>query len=66
MEKFAEFIEEEVKRLYETFPRQLMTKLTDAMKRKHGAAEKCDIRLKAVNDPKNKKVRDHCHYTGLY
>ena len=40
--------------------------ITDAMKRKHEAAEKCDIRLKAVNDPKNKKVRDHCHYTGLY
>ena len=33
--------------------------ITDAMKRKHEAAEKCDIRLKAVNDPKNKKVRDH-------
>ena len=29
VEKFVEYIEEEVRRLYETFPRQLMTKLTD-------------------------------------
>ena len=32
MEKFVEYIEEEVKRLYETFPRQPMTKLTDVLK----------------------------------
>ena len=29
MEKFVEYIEEEIKRLYETFQRQPMTKLTD-------------------------------------
>ena len=66
VEKFVEYIEEEVKRLYETFPRQPMTKLTDVLKREHEAAEKCHICLKEFNDPKNKKVRDHCHYTGLY
>ena len=32
VEKFVEYIEEEVKRLYETFPRQPMTKLTDVLK----------------------------------
>ena len=32
----------------------------------HEAAEKCHIFLKEFNDPKNKTVRDHCHYTGLY
>ena len=66
VEKFVEYIEEEVKRLYETFPRQPMTKLTDVLKREHEAAEKCHICLKEFNDPENRKVRDHCHYTGLY
>ena len=32
----------------------------------HEAAEKCHIFLKEFNDPKNKTVRDHCHYTSLY
>ena len=66
MEKFVKYIEEEVKRLYETFSRQFMTKLTDVLKREHEAAEKCHICLKEFNDPKNRKVRDHCHYTSLY
>ena len=66
MEKFVKYIEEEVKRLYETYSRQPMTKLTDVLKREHEAAEKCHICLKECNDPKNRKVRDHCHYTGLY
>ena len=66
MEKFVEYIEEEVKRLYETFPRQPMTKLTDVQKREYEAAEKCHICLKEFNDPRNRKVRDQCHYTGLY
>ena len=66
VEKCVEYIEEEVKWLYETFPRQLMTKLTDMLKREHKAAEKCHICLKEFNDPRNRKVRDHCHYTGLY
>ena len=62
MEKFVEYIEEELKRLYETFPRQPMTELTDALKREHSAAEKCHIRLRSSDI----KARDHCHYTGLY
>ena len=66
VEKIVEYIEEEVKRLHETFPRQPMTKLTDVLKREHEAAEKCHICFKELNDPKNKKVRDRCHYTGLY
>ena len=66
VEKFVEYIEEEVRRLYATFPRQPMTRLTDVLKREHEAAEKCHICLKEFNDPRNRKVRDHCHYTGLY
>ena len=36
------------------------------LKGEYTAAEKCHICLKEFNDSKNKKVRDHCHYTGLY
>ena len=40
--------------------------LTEALKREHETAEKCDIYLKEFDDPRNKKVRDHCHYTVSY
>ena len=63
VEKFMEYIEEEVRQLHATFPQQPMTRLTDVLKREHKAAEKFHICLKGFNDPKNKKVRDHCHYT---
>ena len=43
VEKFVEYIEEEVKRLYEIFSQQSMIKLTDVQKREHEAAEKCHI-----------------------
>ena len=66
VQKFVEYIEEEVKQLYATFPRQLMAKLTDVLKREHKAAEKRHICLKEFNDPKNKKLRDYCHHTCLY
>ena len=66
MEKFVGCIEEEVKTLHATFPRQPMRKLTDVLTREYEAAKKCHISLKEFNDPRNKKVRDHCHYTGLY
>ena len=46
MENIVEYREEEVKRLYETFPRQPMIRLTDVLKREHEAAEKCHICLK--------------------
>ena len=50
MEKFVEYIEKVVKWLYETFPRQPMTKLTDVLKREHEAAEKCHICLKEFKE----------------
>ena len=46
VEKFVQYIEEEVKRQYETFPWQPMTKLPDVLNREHEAAEKCHICLK--------------------
>ena len=36
------------------------------LKREHEAAEKCHICLREFNEPRNRKVRDHCHYTGLH
>ena len=66
MKKFVEHIEKEVKRLYATFPQQPMIELTDVLKREHEAAEKCHLCLKRFSDPQNKKIRNHCHYTGLY
>ena len=66
VEKFVEYIEEKLKRLFETFPRQPMTKLNDMLKREHERAEECHICLKEFNDLRNRKVRDHCHYAGLY
>ena len=66
VEKIVEYIEEEVKTLYETFPRQPMTEFTVVLKREYREAEKCHICLKEFNDSRNRKLRDHCHYTGLY
>ena len=43
MEKFVEYIEEEVKRLYETFLQHPMIRLTDVQKRELKATEKCYI-----------------------
>ena len=40
MEKFVEYIEEEVKQLYATFPQQPMIGLSDMSKREHKSAER--------------------------
>ena len=56
MEKFVEYIEEEVKQLYAKFPQQPMTELSDVLKREHKAAERCHICPKEFNDPQNKKI----------
>ena len=66
VEEFVDHIEKEVKRLYELYPQQPMIELTDVLKREYEAAEKCHICLKPFGDPENRKVRDHCHYTGLF
>ena len=66
MEKFVEYVEKEVRRLYKKFPHKSMMGLTDALKREHVAVKKCHICLKEFlsNDLDNKKVRDRCHYTS--
>ena len=43
-----------------------MTELTDVLKKEYEAAEKCHTCFKEFNNHEHKKVRDHCHYMGLY
>ena len=67
VKRFVDHLEDEVKRLYNTFPQQPMTELTEVLKREHTDATECHICMKPFDDPQNnRKVRDHCHYTGLY
>ena len=54
VDKFVEYVEEEVRPLYATFPQQPMKGLTDVLKGEHEAAEKCHICLKEFNEGKNK------------
>ena len=67
VEKFVDYIEQEVQRLYSLYPEQPMIALTDELKKEYDEASNCHICMKPFNDPQNnRKVRDHCHYTGLY
>ena len=67
VEQFVKHIESEVKRLYAAYPQQPMMELTEVLQREHDKATECHICFQPFDDPqKNRKVRDHCHYTGLY
>ena len=67
VERFLDHIEAEVKRLHSLFPEQPMIPLTEVMQREYEEASTCHICKKPFDNPeKNWKVRDHCHYTGLY
>lgn len=67
VKRFVDHLEDEVKRLYDTFPQQPMMELTEVLKREYNEETECHICMKPFNDPAhNRKVRDHCHYTGLY
>ena len=67
VERFVDHIEAEVKRLHSLVPEQPMIPLTEVLQREYEEASTCHICMKPFDDPeKNWKVRDHCHYTGLY
>ena len=67
VESFLDHIEAEAKRLHSLFPEQPMLPLTEVLKREHKEASTCHICMEPFDNPeKNWKVRDHCHYTGLY
>ena len=65
IETFCNYIKGEAHRLYHTFPELPMDPLTKKQWKKYKKATKCHIcyKLFTLKDP---KVRDHCHYTGLY
>ena len=65
IETFCNYIKGEARRLYHMFPEKPMDPLTEKQWKKHKRSTKCHICYKpfTLRDP---KVRDHCHYTGLY
>ena len=65
IETFCNYIKGEVLRLYHMFPELPMDPLTKKQWKKYKRSTKCHICYKpfTIGDP---KVRDHCHYTGLY
>ena len=65
IETFCNYIKEEAHRLYHMFPEKPMDPLTKKQWKKHKRSTKCQICYKPFTQM-NLKVRDHCHYTGLY
>ena len=63
--KFCEHIIAEACRLYESFPEKPMEPLTKAQLKEYNRATKCHICFKPFREG-NRKVRDHCHYSGKY
>ena len=65
IETFCNYIKEEAHRLYHMFPESPMGPLTKKQWKKYKRSTKCHICYKpfTLRDP---KVRDYCHYTGLY
>ena len=65
IETFCNYIKGEARRLYHMFPELHMCPLTKKQWKKYRRSTKCHICYKpfTLKDP---KVRDHCHYTGLY
>ena len=64
IEKFCEHIISEAKRLYYSFPERSMQPLTKSQLKEYKRATKCHICFKPFGE--KGKVRDHCHYSGLY
>ena len=65
IENFCNYIKGEARRLYHMFPEKPMDPLTKKQRKKYKKATKCHICYKPFTQT-NRKVRDHCHYTGLY
>ena len=68
--EFCKHIISEAKRLYDSFPEKPMVPLTKSQLKEYKRATKCHICFKPFSEKKRKekkrKVRDHCHYSGLY
>ena len=67
--KFCKHIITKAKRLYKSAPQKPMTPLTNKQIREYNRARECHICFKRFGknqDAAYRKVRDHCHYTGIY
>ena len=65
IETFCNYIKKEAHRLYHMFPEKPMDPLTKKQWKKYMRSTKCHFCYKPFTQT-NLKVRDHCHYTGLY
>ena len=65
IEAFCNYIKGEARTLYQMFPELPMGPLTKKQWKKYKKATKCHICYKPFTQT-NLKVKDHCHYTGLY
>ena len=65
VEKFCKHIISEAKRLHRSFPEKPMTPLTKSQIKEYSKARECHICFKSFGK-NDRKVRDHCHYSGLY
>lgn len=66
VEQFVDYLEKEVKRLYEFYLQQFMVELIEVLKREYEVVEECYICWKLFGDFENCKVRDYCYYMGFY
>ena len=65
VEKFCDHITEEARHLYHSYPEKPMKPLTKKQWKNFKKSSNCHICFKPFSD-RNPKVRDHCHYSGLY
>ena len=65
VEKFSDYVKREAYRLYLMFSEKPMTPLSITQWKKYKKSTICHIFYKPFT-PTNRKVRDHCHCTGLY
>ena len=65
LEKFCDYIRKEAHRLYHMFPETPIDPLTKKQWKRYENSTICHICFKPFN-PKEPKVRDHCHYTSRY
>ena len=65
VQKFCDHVIGEVRRLYQSFPEKPMEPLTKKQWKDYKHASSCHICFKPFKEG-NRKVRDHCHYSGIY
>ena len=63
--KFCDHIIGEARHLYSSFPKKPMEPLMKAQWKDYKCASSCHICFKPFREG-NRKVRDHCHYSGIY